>query len=803
MCSVVRTALFASGPEQPPSGGRLGRRAGRGLIFVRLFIQLSALVVLLSPEFRATAADAEPPVARAPKRRLCRIEYEQTLRDLLALPGLAVRDMLPEDGRAHGYDKAAAALDISHVHMAGYYAAAEMALALATAPQPRPPAPYQEKLLPGAQEFFKLALVEGDAVFLKGGAYDAAALPLVREALPHKLDYYEKAGLFPYKQSVGVFRRQGPDDHFALSFTGFSPIRAGIYRLKLSVWSFQWEKAKLLPRPAPEGVSLHANDRLLGYFPAPSLAPTIHTFDVWLNPGERLLFTAASLPAAKVYQLPGRAAEYVGPGVAIDFLEVSGPLAETWPPASHRLLYGELPLDSWPKGSPLRPPKHAPAVQIFPEALPKSEPSMPAWGVMSAEPAADAKRLLQLFLFRAYRRPATAAEVAGSVALVQRRMKQGEPFEQALRGAYQAALCAPEFLFIGGGSGPLDDWALATRLSYFLWDSMPDDELFTLARRRQLRRPEVLAEQVERMLADAKSERFIDHFLDEWLDLREIDFTTPDATLYPEYSQQLRDAMLAETRAYFRELIRHDEPPRALVDADFVMVNQRLAEHYQLGDLATGPVAGTALRKVSVPVGGRRGGLLGQASVLKVTSNGTVTSPVKRGAWVLRELLDEPPEPPPPGVPAVDADVRGTVTIREQLARHAEDSSCASCHAAIDPPGFALESFDVIGGWRERYRVLPLDGRLDREGPPVDPSCLTSDGRPCATFEEFKQTLAANPRRLARAFLRQLLVYATGTPPTAEDREELARIVAESEARGGGVRSLIQGLVASRLFLEQ
>ena len=154
-------------------------------------------------------------------------------------------------------------------------------------------------------------------------------------------------------------------------------------------------------------------------------------------------------------------------------------------------------------------------------------------------------------------------------------------------------------------------------------------------------------------------------------------------------------------------------------------------------------------------------------------------------------------------VPAVDADVRGSVTIREQLARHAEDSSCASCHAAIDPPGFALESFDVIGGWRERYRVLPVGGGLDRQGPPVDPSSLTSDGRACATFEEFKQTLAADPRRLARAFLRQVLVYATGAPPTEDDRDELTRIVAETEARGGGVRALIQGLVASRLFLEQ
>ena len=712
----------------------------------------------------STAADdraAEPPTARAAKRRLTRREYEHSLRDLLDLPGLPVRDMLPEDGRAHGFDRCAAALDVSPVHVVAWHAAAGEALSAATADDPAPPRPVRERLLPGAQDFFKLALLEGDAVFLKAGRYDDAALPLVRGPLPHPLAHYEGLGLFPYKHSVGVFRRQGPTDHFALFFTAFTVPRSGRYRLALSVWSFHWNKAALEPLPAPETVTLHANDRLLGTFDAPSLAPRTHTLETWLNAGEQLLFTAASIPPVRVYERPGRAAAYVGPGVAIDHLDVEGPIHDSWPPRGHQLLYGTA----------RRP---------------------------------DVKQVLAGFLARAFRRPATAAEIASYTALVQRRLKAGEPPDRALRTAEQAALCAPEFLFLGGPPGPLDDWHLAARLASFLWDSLPDDELLGLARRGRLRDPAVLRGQVDRLLDDPKASRFVEHFLDEWLDLREIDATTPDATLYPEFDPALREAMLAETRAFFGALLADDLPVTTLVDADFAFANQRLARHYAL-DLAGGPIHGATLRRVALPAGSPRGGLLGQASVLKVTANGTVTSPVKRGAWVLRELLDDPPEPPPPGIPAVDADVRGAVSIREQLATHAADASCAACHAAIDPPGFALENFDVIGGWRDRERILPADAPAGTvaTGAPVDTSGTLVDGRRFESFPEFRRLLAADPERLARALARQLVVYATGADVTTADRRALDALVARAAARDYGVRSLVHEVVASPLFLEQ
>ena len=717
-------------------------------------------VAALALQSAADERETGPRQARAPRRRLTRREFEHSLRDLLDLPGLTVRDMLPEDGRAHGFDRCADSLDVSPVHVAAWHDAAGFALRAATVREAAPPRPVVARLLPGGQEVFKLALLEGDAVFLRAGRYDVDALPLVRGPLPHPLSYYEGIGLFPYPHSVGVFRRQGPTDHFALFFTTFTAPRTGRYRLAISVWSFRWNKGTVERPPAPEAVTLHANDRLLATLDAPPLEPRTHVVEAWLEAGEKLLFTAASLPPARVYERPGRAAEYVGPGVAIDRVDVEGPLYDTWPPAGHRLLYGST-------------------------------------------PAPDVKQVLAAFLGRAFRRPAGSAEIAAYAGLVARRLKAGDPPDAALRAAEQAALCAPEFLSLGGPPGPLDDWQLAARLASFLWDSLPDDRLATLARRGKLRDPAVLRAEVDRLLDDPKSRRFVEHFLDEWLDLRDIDATTPDATLHPEFSPHLRDSMLAETRASSSVKNARDLPAAALVSADFALVNQRLAGHYGL-DGASG-IHGVALRRVPLPPGSPRGGLLGQASVLKVTANGTVTSPVKRGAWVLREILDDPPEPPPPNVPAVDADVRGSVSIREQLAAHAADSSCAACHADIDPPGFALENFDVIGGWRDTYRLLASgpDAPGAAAGGPIDASGTLADGRPFGSFAEFRALLAADPRRLARTLARQLVVYATGADGGAADRLELDAIVDRAAAGDHGVRTLVHEVVMSRLFLEQ
>jgi hypothetical protein len=315
----------------------------------------------------------------------------------------------------------------------------------------------------------------------------------------------------------------------------------------------------------------------------------------------------------------------------------------------------------------------------------------------------------------------------------------------------------------------------------------------------------VVRGQVDRLLDDARSERFLTDFADQWLELRRIDETSPDRRLYPEYSFLLHEGMVAETRAFLRELVAHDVSASALVQPGFTMLTQRLAEHYGIGG-----VDGIHVRRVVLPAGSLRGGLLSQAAILKLTANGTTTSPVKRGVWIMDRLFDDPAPPPPPGIAGVDPDTRGATTIREQLAKHRIDSSCAACHAKIDPPGFALECFDPVGGERDRYRSTgagdPVPQRPDalwfasyRLGPPVDASGELADGRPFTGVADLKRLLGAEPRPLARAFTAHMIRYATGADIAYADRRTIEAILDRAEPKQYGLRSLIHAIAASPL----
>jgi hypothetical protein len=318
-----------------------------------------------------------------------------------------------------------------------------------------------------------------------------------------------------------------------------------------------------------------------------------------------------------------------------------------------------------------------------------------------------------------------------------------------------------------------------------------------------------LFDQVERLLDDPKSERFIADFLDQWLDLRKLDASKPDHRTYPEFRAPLRESMPAESRAFFRELLAKDLGVSLLVASDFAMVNQSLAELYGIPD-----VVGSAIRRVALAPDSKRGGFITQAGVLKVTANGTTTSPVTRGVWINERILGNPIPPPPPGVAAVEPDTRGTTTIREQLDKHRSDANCAACHAKIDPPGFALESFDVIGGFRERYRSL---GKGDpnnvtfaagwkphyKLAKPVDSAGQLSGGESFADIGGFRSLLLKNPEALAANMVRQFLMYSTGTEPHYSDRRAIAQIVQRTKDSGYGIRSLIHEIVQSELFLRK
>ncbi len=398
--------------------------------------------------------------------------------------------------------------------------------------------------------------------------------------------------------------------------------------------------------------------------------------------------------------------------------------------------------------------------------------------VESAAPAADAERIIRDFVPRAFRRPVDASLADPFVNLTLERLEHGRSFEQAVRAGVSAVLCAPQFLLLNREE-VVDDFTLASRLSYFLWSSMPDAELLQLAAGDELSNPEVRHAQVERMLADPKAERLVDNFTGQWLDLRGIEFTSPDKKLYPEFDPMLQESMLRETRGFFHHILAENLSVMNFVDSDFAVLNERLANHYKIG----GVRGHESSRVVELPDESIRGGVMAQGSVLKVSANGTTTSPVLRGVWLLDKLLGQPAPPPPPGVPAVEPDIRGAVSIRDQLARHSEDNSCAVCHARIDPPGFALECFDPIGGERSWYRSLGEGKRISKRenytiGPDVDPGGELPDGAKFANFREFRALMLEREEVFARAIAGKLLIYGSGRPLTLADRPSVDAVVA-------------------------
>jgi hypothetical protein len=397
----------------------------------------------------------------------------------------------------------------------------------------------------------------------------------------------------------------------------------------------------------------------------------------------------------------------------------------------------------------------------------------------------------------------TDDDVRPFIGVVEAQLAEKHSFEQAIRVGLAAVLVSPEFLFLREEPGALDDFALASRLSYFLWSTMPDQELLTLAEQRKLGQPDTLRVQVERMLNDPKATALTENFVGQWLGLRDIDFTLPSHILYPEFDDMLKVSMLRETELFFAEVLKNDLSLTNFVASDFTMLNGRLAKHYGIPG-----VEGWEFRKVPLPPDSHRGGVLTMASVLKVTANGTNTSPVTRGVWVLERILGTPPPRPPENVAALEPDIRGATTIREQLAKHRQIASCASCHVRIDPPGFALESFDVIGGWRDYYRTsgngkpVILEGRTMPylEGPKVDPADALPDGRHFSNIDELKQLLLEDKDQIARALTKKLVTYATGGAHEAADQPKIDAIVDKVRDKNYGFRCLIHEIVESELF---
>ena len=550
--------------------------------------------------------------------------------------------------------------------------------------------------------------------------------------------------------------------------------------------------------------------RKLGEFDA-TPEPSVHELDVWLLTGEMIRPDAGRLfrsrPGSGRWQNP--LAEKDGqPGVVFRWMEVEGPLYDEWPTAGHKLLFGDLPMVTRKVDASTEEKRDRQSGRTNRFGDRRFSPP-PGVEVTSKKPREDAGRLLREFIRHAYRRPVNeTAELNRFLPVFRTALKKGNNFTDSMIAAYTAVLCSPEFICLEEKPGRLDDHALASRLSFFLWNSAPDDELRRCAAKNELHRPEILRAQTGRLLAHPKSRQFVDAFLDYWLDLRKMPATAPDAEIYSDYylDDLLSESAQAETQMFFAEMLRSDLPARNIVSSDFALLNEKLAAHYGLPQ-----VQGVALKKTPLPRDTPRGGLMTQASVLKVTANGTTTSPVLRGAWIMERILGQKPPPPPPSVPAVEPDIRGAVTIRQQLDQHRNQESCAACHTKIDPAGFALENFDVMGGWRERYRAMgdrtPEQGLAKsgqkfafHYGLPVDATGELPDGRKFTDVRELKQLLLTDERQIARNLARQLAIYATGAPVRFADRAQIEQILERASPSGYGARSLVHELVQSDLF---
>ena len=686
-------------------------------------------------------------------RRLNRLEYENTVDDLFGVRGdFAIG--FPDDATAEGFNNIGSALMLSAEQVNQYMKAADFILKRAIVTEPRPETKNISFTL--ADQNKKIEEQEK-----RSAEYRKKNPPT--ESEKKKSEAERKKGNFGHN----YYPKYGDDYLIPMRYTRpstkdyFQVRQPGWYRFKVVGYAARNE-GKVMRLEVSHGTDRKEEiPTIADVIQYEDETPIESEYRVYLQPNHRVTLTMLDGPN---WMWGSKIAENKEPVIALRKVEIEGPLIEDWPPRGYRNLFGSHDITKLDDNA--------------------------------------AGEILREFAPRLFRRPVDDSVVGPFVAFYQGRRKSLPPLD-ALKLTFKAMMASPLFLYHYEAAGKVDDFALANRLSYFLWRSIPDEELLRLAAARTLLNTTTLKAQVERMLADAKSERFLKDFVGQWLQISKVGEMQPDKNLYPEYDPDLERGMVAETESFIREILVNDLSLKNLIDSDWAMLNDRLARHYGIDG-----VKGNKFRKVSLDKAKTvRGGILTQASILNVTSNGTVTSPVVRGVWILEQLLGTPPPPPPPDVPAIDPDIRGASTIQEQLAKHRLIPQCNSCHRKIDPYGIALENFDVIGAWREKYRALKPPKVVTQwskptliDGPAVVSNDEISPHGAFKNFQEFRQILFKNEHQVFRNVAEKLAMFALGRTMDFTDREDIDNIVKETKSKGGGMKTMLHALVQSPIF---